>query len=100
MTLEDAVLQAGGLLESASMVRVDVSRRIKAPNSTEEAPVEAELFTFALKDGLVVEEILDLSLSLFDEIKVRRSPGYSEQQRCCGEGRGTLPGSVCQTFIK
>lgn len=29
MTLEDAVLQAGGLLESASMVRVDVSRRNK-----------------------------------------------------------------------
>ena len=55
MTLEDAVLQAGGLLESASMVRVDVSRRIKSPNSTEEAPAEAELFTFGLKNGLVVE---------------------------------------------
>ena len=52
MTLEDAVLQAGGLLESASMVRVDVSRRIKAPNSTEEAPVEAELFYICFEGWL------------------------------------------------
>ena len=92
MTLEDAVLQAGGLLESASMVRVDVSRRIKAPNSTEEAPVEAELFTFALKDGLVVEGDPGFILEPFDEIKVRRSPGYSEQQNVVVRGEVLYPG--------
>ncbi len=92
MTLEDAVLQAGGLLESASTVRVDVSRRIKAPNSTEEAPAEAELFTFALKDGLVVEGDPEFTLEPFDEISVRRSPGYREQQNVTVRGEVLYPG--------
>ena len=92
MTLEDAVLQAGGLLESASMVRVDVARRIKAPNSTEEAPEEAELFTFALKNGLVVEGDPEFTLEPFDEIYVRRSPGYSEQQNVVVRGEVLYPG--------
>lgn len=92
MTLEDAVLQAGGLLESASTVRVDVSRRIKAPNSTEEAPAEAELFTFALKDGLVVEGDPEFTLEPFDEISVRRSPGYREQQNVMVRGEVLYPG--------
>ena len=56
------------------MVRVDVSRRIKSPNSTEEAPAEAELFTFGLKNGLVVVGDPELTLERFDEIYVRRSP--------------------------
>ena len=92
MTLEDAVLQAGGLLESASMVRVDVSRRIKSPNSTEEAPAEAELFTFGLKNGLVVEGDPEFTLEPFDEIYVRRSPGYREQQNVTVNGEVLYPG--------
>ncbi|MEI3421815.1 MAG: capsule biosynthesis protein, partial [Butyricimonas faecihominis] len=73
MMLEDAVLQAVGLLD-LPMVRVDVSRRIKSPNSTEEAPAEAELFTFGLKNGLVVEGILEFTLEPFDGLDiVRRS---------------------------
>ena len=92
MTLEDAVLQAGGLLESASMVRVDVSRRIKSPNSTEEAPAEAELFTFGLKNGLVVEGDPEFTLEPFDEIYVRRSPGYREQQNVIVSGEVLYPG--------
>ena len=36
MTLEDLVIAAGGLKESASLVRVDVARRIKNPTSAED----------------------------------------------------------------
>ena len=74
------------------MVRVDVARRIKAPNSTEEAPEEAELFTFALKNGLVVEGDPEFTLEPFDEIYVRRSPGYSEQQNVVVRGEVLYPG--------
>lgn len=86
MTLEDLVLQAGGLLESASTVRVNVSRRIKDSKSTEESLKEAEFYTFALKDGLIIEGPKDFTLEPFDEVDVRRSPGYSEQQNVQVEG--------------
>jgi len=86
MTLEDLVLQAGGLLESASTVRVDVSRRVKDPKSTTESPVEAKVYTFALKDGLVIEGDKDFVLEPFDEVDVRRSPGYKEQQNIVVQG--------------
>ena len=52
MTLEDLIIQAGGLLESASTVKVDVSRRIKDRKSTEVSATIGEMYTFALKDGL------------------------------------------------
>lgn len=92
MTIEDAIIQAGGLLESASEVRVDVSRRIKSPKSTTEAPEEAELFTFALKDGLMVDGIKNFVLEPFDELYVRRSPGYREQQNVRVDGEILYPG--------
>lgn len=92
MTIEDAVIQAGGLLESASEVRVDVSRRIKSPKSTTEAPEEAELFTFALKNGLMVDGDKNFILEPFDEVYVRRSPGYREQQNIQIDGEILYPG--------
>ncbi|WP_099293601.1 SLBB domain-containing protein [Butyricimonas sp. Marseille-P3923] len=99
MTIEDAIIQAGGLLESASEVRVDVSRRIKSPKSTTEAPEEAELFTFALKDGLMVDGIKNFVLEPFDEIYVRRSPGYREQQNVRVDGEILYPGTYAKTSI-
>ena len=36
MSLEDLVITAGGLKESASLVRVDVTRRIRDPRGTTE----------------------------------------------------------------
>lgn len=80
MTLEDLVVQAGGLLESASTVKVDVARRIKNPKSTSVNDQRAETFTFTLKDGLVVDGQSDFILKPFDEIYIRRSPGYREQE--------------------
>lgn len=96
MTLEDAVIQAGGLLESASVVRVDVARRIKSPKSTTEAPVEAQVFTFALKDGLVIDGANGFLLEPFDEIYVRRSPGYREQQNIRIDGEVLYPGTYAK----
>lgn len=92
MTLEDAVIYAGGLLEAASEMRIDVARRIKDPKSTVESPVESELFSFPLKDGLMIDGVKDFVLQPFDEVYVRRSPGYRTQQNVRVEGEVLYPG--------
>ena len=79
MTLEDLIIQAGGLLESASTVKVDVSRRIKNNKSTEISATIGEMFSFALKDGFVIDGEVGFVLKPYDQVYVRRSPGYQEQ---------------------
>ena len=79
MTLEDLIIQAGGLLESASTVKVDVSRRIKNSQSTEMSSTIGEMYSFALKDGFVVDGEAGFILEPYDQVYVRRSPGYQPQ---------------------
>lgn len=79
-TLEDFVLQAGGLKETASTVKVDVARRIINPGALTTDSVIAHTYSFALKDGFVVDGQPGFTLMPFDEVYVRRSPGYSSQQ--------------------
>lgn len=79
MTLEDLVIQAGGLLESASTVKVDVSRRKKDSKSTELSNTTGEMFTFALKDGFVVDGEPGFVLEPYDQVYVRKSPGFQKQ---------------------
>lgn len=92
MTIEDLVIQAGGLKESASVVKIDVSRRIKNPKSLEVGSVLAENYSLTLKDGLIVDGKKDFILMPFDEIFVRRSPGYQQQQNVQIEGEVLFDG--------
>lgn len=78
--IEDLILQAGGLTEAASMARVDVFRRIKNPDAVTDDEKMAETYTFSLRDGFVMGEGEDFHLQPYDEVFVRRSPAYSEQQ--------------------
>ena len=80
-TIEDLIVQAGGLLDGASTVRVDVSRRLKDPKSLDPTTRLSETFTFALKDGFVIDGTPGFILSPYDMVEVRRSPGYQEQRR-------------------
>lgn len=80
MSVEDLVLQAGGLLEAASTARVDVSRRIKNSKSTELSNIVGKTFSFELKDGFLVGGDQDFHLEPFDEVYIRRSPAYHQQQ--------------------
>lgn len=77
--IEDIIIQAGGLLESASTVRVDVTRRIVDPKSTKKKKDIAQVFTFGIKDGFVIEGDAGFVLQPYDHVFVRRSPGYSPQ---------------------
>ena len=78
-TLEDIIIQAGGLKESASTVRVDVSRRIKDNKSTDVSSTIGKLYSFSLKDGFVIDGEPGFVLQPYDQVYVRRSPGYQEQ---------------------
>lgn len=79
MTLEDLVITAGGLKDAASIVRVDIARRIRDPKSTTESETTGENYSFALKDGFVIDGQPGFILHPYDQVIVRRSPSYSEQ---------------------
>ena len=92
-TLEDLVLQAGGLKETASIMKVDVARRIVNPSQTESSDTIAHTFTFALKDGFVIDGEPGFLLKPYDEIYVRRSPGFYKQQNVMLEGEVMFAGT-------
>ena len=97
MTLEDLIIQAGGLREAASVVRVDVSRRIKNPRSTVDNDTIGQIYTFSLKEGFVVDGTPGFVLQPYDEVYVRRSPGYQAQQNVVVEGEILFGGSYAMT---
>lgn len=93
MTVEDLIVLAGGLKETASVVKIDVARRIKNPKSTTTENRLAENFTLTLKDGLVVDGEKDFTLKPFDQVFVRNSPGYQEQQQVKVSGEVLFEGA-------
>ena len=97
MTLEDAIMLAGGLLESASTVKIDVSRRVKNPTSDTPSEDVGELFTFSFKDGYVLDNEVGFVLQPYDHIMVRRSPGYETQRLVHVTGEVVFPGSYTMT---
>lgn len=92
-TLEDFVLQAGGLTDAASIVKVDVARRLKNPSALEASDTLAQTFSFALKDGFVIDGETGFKLQPFDEVHVRTSPGYTRQQNIIIEGEVNFEGT-------
>lgn len=97
MTLEDLIIRAGGLRESASTVRVDVSRRIKDSKSTASTDSIGQMFTFALKDGFVIDGQQGFTLQPYDQVFVRRSPGYQAQQNVQITGEVLFGGTYAMT---
>ena len=92
MTIEDLVVQAGGLREAAATTRVSVTRRIKDPKSTAYSSKLAETFAFDIKDGLVIGDA-DFYLQPFDMVQIRRSPAYKVQRTVSVSGEVLFSGS-------
>ena len=92
-TLEDLVLQAGGLKETASLMKVDVARRIVDQRLTTSSDTIAHTFSFALKDGFVIDGEPGFVLKPYDEIYVRKSPGFYKQQNVYVEGEVLFAGT-------
>lgn len=97
MTLEDLILQAGGLTEAASLAKVDVSRRIVDPKATASSKTIAKTYSFSLKEGFVVDGTPGFILEPFDEVYVRRSPDYQVQRNVTVEGEVVFEGD--QTLV-
>ena len=97
MTLEDLIIQAGGLKEAASTVRIDVSRRIKNPRSIADNDTIGQMYTFSLKDGFVIDGQPGFILEPYDQVYVRRSPGYQAQQNVAIEGEILFGGNYAMT---
>ena len=91
-TIEDFILQAGGLTDAASTARVDVSRRISDPSATEASNEIAKVFSFTIKNGMVVDGDRSFTLEPYDEVFVRRSPAYQPQRNVLVDGEVLFPG--------
>ena len=92
-TVEDLIIQAGGTTEAASLVKVDVARRITNPNATEADDQIAQTFSFKLTPNFEIQGQPDFTLQPFDEVYVRRSPNYTEQQNVTVEGEVQFQGT-------
>ena len=93
-TLEDFILQAGGLTESASTAKIDIARRIIDPSATQTSDTIAYIYSFDLKDGFVIGEGNSaFHLEPYDCVYVRRSPGYTERRNVTVAGEVLFEGS-------
>ena len=95
-TVEDLILMAGGLTEAASMAKVDVFRRIQDYQAVENTGRSTETFSLSLNDGLRHGDT-SFALQPYDEVVVRRSPAYSEQQNVRITGCVNFEGDYAMT---
>lgn len=99
MTVEDAIILAGGLQESASTINVEVARRIKDPTADKSTNQVSKVYTVSLNEDLKFQhETSDIqtdtlfTLEPFDDVFVRFSPGYEVQQVVKVDGEITFAG--------
>lgn len=98
--IEDLILQAGGLTDKASVAKVDVARRYRDRKALTSGEQVAEFFSFSIKNGYVIDASDDFTLQPFDEVFVRTSPGYIEQQHVRISGEVTFEGTYAITKKK
>ena len=93
-TIEDLVLQAGGLTDAASTAKVDVSRRIIDPKAKEGSTTISKTYTFELKEGFVIDGQPGFILEPYDIVQIRRSPTYMEPRNIFVEGEVQFGGVI------
>lgn len=91
-TVEDLVLRAGGLTDAASTVKVDVSRRIRDSKAITAGDEISKNFSFALKDGFVIDGDKSFTLQPYDVVQVRKSPGFMEPRSVRVDGEVAFGG--------
>ena len=96
-TLEDFVLQAGGLTDRASVVRVSVSRRVDNPKALQPDSIIAKTYELSLKDGFIIDGTPGFVLMPYDEVSIRRNPGYTEQKNVSIDGEVMFGGYYALT---
>ena len=89
--IEDLVIQAGGLTDAASVAKIDVVRRSRDKYSLSAKETISRTFSFTISEDLSISDET-FTLEPFDEVYVRKSPGYSENRRVLVEGEVLFPG--------
>lgn len=96
-TIEDLIMQAGGLLDGASTAKVDVSRRIIDPKALKSGDDVAKTYSFSLKDGFVIDGTPGFVLEPYDIVEVRRSPGFQLPKNIMVSGEVNFEGNYTLT---
>ena len=96
-TIEDFIVQAGGLTDAASTAKVDVARRVLNPSATQEGEEIAKTYSFTLQNGLIINKDADFFLEPYDQVYVRRSPGFEEQRNVTVTGEAVFPGDYAMS---
>tara|TARA_R110000850_G_scaffold261209_1_gene389045 strand:- start:21510 stop:24185 length:2676 start_codon:yes stop_codon:yes gene_type:complete len=89
MTVQDLIILSGGLKESASGAMIEIARRNKngGVNSA------ADIITLSIDQTLSLDsEDRNLILKPFDQVYIRKSPGYTIQQQVTVEGEALATG--------
>ncbi len=80
MTLSDLIIKAGGFNEQADLSVVEVSRRLSYEEAAKVTDKMNNIFQFALTRDLKLTPVdAAFKLQPFDEVFVRRAPGYRDQ---------------------
>nr|MCR5179851.1 SLBB domain-containing protein [Bacteroidaceae bacterium] len=95
-TIQDLIILAGGLTRAASTAKIDVFRRNYQPGARAASNELAQVYTFNLDNGFMVEDTLFVLLP-FDEVQVRKSPTYEEQQNVKITGSVNFEGEYAMT---
>lgn len=94
MTLEDAIVAAGGLREEALLSNIEVARRLQYTDEQDSTyNKKAKLYTFNVEDGLVVREGQNFVLKPFDVITIKRNPEYADVSMVHISGEVKYPGN-------
>lgn len=96
-TIQDIILQTGGITEAGSLARVDVFRRIRDNASEQGGEARSESFTFSLDDRYAVRQDTTFYLQPFDIVIVRKSPAYEEQRSVFVQGEVNFAGQYTLT---
>lgn len=96
MTVEDLILKAGGLRESAATGYVEIVRRKKNIGLDDPSLINsqiAEIIKFGISNNLQLDNTASkFELAPFDEVFIRTSPNYELQQFVTVQGQVIFPG--------
>lgn len=96
-SIQDIILQTGGLTEAGSLARVDVFRRIRDIKSSTEGQNNSISYSFAIDESFAILEDTTFYLQPYDIVIVRKSPSYEEQKNVTVEGEVNFEGQYSLT---
>ena len=94
MTLEDAIVAAGGLREDALLSNIEIARRLQYTDERDSTyNKKAKIYTFDIKHGLVAKEGQNFALKPYDVITIKRDPEFADMAIVSISGEVKYPGN-------